>query len=75
MPKKKFSAEQIVMLLCQIEVSMAQGKSPPAACREAGISTTSAACVQPVPATASPRCADEIISISRWYNKSVRSNF
>ena len=27
MPKKRFSAEQIVMLLRQIEVSMAQGKS------------------------------------------------
>lgn len=26
MPKKRFSAEQIVMLLRQIEVSMAQGK-------------------------------------------------
>ena len=28
MPKKRFSAEQIVTLLRQIEVSMAQGKSP-----------------------------------------------
>jgi hypothetical protein len=27
MPKKRFSAEQIVTLLRQIEVSMAQGKS------------------------------------------------
>jgi hypothetical protein len=27
MPKKRFSAEQIVMLLRQIEVSIAQGKS------------------------------------------------
>jgi hypothetical protein len=25
-PKKRFGAEQIVTLLCQIEVSMAQGK-------------------------------------------------
>jgi len=38
MPKKRFSAEQIVTLLRQIEVSMAQGKSAPEACREAGIS-------------------------------------
>ena len=38
MPKKRFSAEQIVMLLRQIEVSMAQGKSAPVACRDAGIS-------------------------------------
>jgi putative transposase len=37
MPKKRFSAEQIVMLLRQIEVSMAQGKSAPGACRDAGI--------------------------------------
>ena len=29
MPKKRFSAEQIVTLLRQIEVSMAQGKSTP----------------------------------------------
>ena len=33
MPKKRFSAEQIVTLLRQIEVSMAQGKSAPEACR------------------------------------------
>jgi putative transposase len=33
--------EQIVTLLCQIEVLMAQGKSAPEACREAGISQQS----------------------------------
>jgi len=38
MPKKRFGAEQIVTLLRQIEVLMAQGKSLPEACREAGIS-------------------------------------
>jgi putative transposase len=38
MPKKRFSAEQIVTLLRQIEVFMAQGKSTPEACRESGIS-------------------------------------
>ena len=38
MPKKRFSAEQIVMLLRQIEVSMAQGKATAMACRDAGIS-------------------------------------
>jgi len=38
MPKKRFGAEQIVTLLRQIEVSMAQGKSAPVACRDAGIS-------------------------------------
>lgn len=37
MPKKRFSAEQIVTLLRQIEVSMAQGKATPIACRDAGI--------------------------------------
>jgi len=41
MPKKRFSAEQIVTLLRQIEVSMAQGKSTPMACRDAGISLQS----------------------------------
>ena len=41
MPKKRFSAEQIVMLLRQIEVSMAQGKSTQIACRDAGISQQS----------------------------------
>ena len=35
MPKKRFSAEQIVRLLRQIEVLMAQGKSAPEACRDA----------------------------------------
>jgi putative transposase len=39
--KKRFSAEQIVMLLRQIEVATAQGKSIPVACREAGISDQS----------------------------------
>jgi len=38
MPKKRFCAEQIVTLPRQIEVSMAQGKSAPEACREVGIS-------------------------------------
>ena len=41
MPKKRFSAEQIVTLLRQIEVSMAQGKLIGVACREAGISDQS----------------------------------
>jgi transposase-like protein len=41
MPKKRFSAEQIVTLLRQIEVSMAQGKPTPIACRDAGISQQS----------------------------------
>ena len=38
MPKKRFSAEQIVTLRRQIEVLMAQGKPTPVACRDAGIS-------------------------------------
>ena len=41
MPKKKFSPEQIVTLLLQIEVATVQGKSVPIACREAGISDQS----------------------------------
>jgi putative transposase len=41
MLKKRFSAEQIVTLLRQIEVLMAQGKAAPEACREAGISQQS----------------------------------
>ena len=41
MPKKRFSAEQIVTLLRQIEVSMVQGKPTPVACRDAGISQQS----------------------------------
>ena len=36
MPKKRFGAEQIVTLLRQIEVSMAQDKSTPVGCRDAG---------------------------------------
>src|SRR5271168_1230681 len=38
MPKKRFSPEQVVTLLRQIEVTMGQGKSAQLACREAGIS-------------------------------------
>ena len=38
MLKKRVGAEQIVTLLRQIEVSMAQGTPTPVACREAGIS-------------------------------------
>jgi len=41
MPKKKYGPEQIVLLLRQIEVATAQGKSIPVACREAGISDQS----------------------------------
>jgi putative transposase len=41
MPKKRFSAEQIVTLLRQIEVSMPQGKPAPMACRDACISQQS----------------------------------
>ena len=38
MPKKVFTAEQIVSKLRQIDVFLAQGKAVPAACKEAGIS-------------------------------------
>ena len=41
MPKKRFSSEQIVTLLRQIEVVMGQGKSIQIACRDAGISEQS----------------------------------
>jgi putative transposase len=41
MPKKNFSAEQIVVLLRQIEVLVSQGKAAPIACREGGISQQS----------------------------------
>jgi putative transposase len=41
MPKKRFSAEQIVTVLRQIEVLMSQGKAAPIACREAGVSQQS----------------------------------
>ncbi len=37
MPAKKFKPEQIVTLLRQIEVEVANGKSTPQACRDAGI--------------------------------------
>ena len=41
MPKKRFSTEQIVILLRQIEILISQGKSAPIACRDAGISQQS----------------------------------
>jgi putative transposase len=37
MPKKTFAPEQIVTKLRQIEVLLSQGKTVPAACKEAGI--------------------------------------
>ena len=39
MPIRKYKAEQIVTLLRQIEVQMANGKMAPEACKEAGIHT------------------------------------
>ncbi len=41
MSKKRFSPEQVVTLLRQIEVAISQGKSVVVACREAGISDQS----------------------------------
>ena len=38
MPKKRFSSEQIVILLRQIEVLILPGKSAPIGCRDVGIS-------------------------------------
>ncbi len=38
MPRKRFSSEQIVTKLRQIEVLLAQGKSLPVVCKEAEIS-------------------------------------
>ena len=45
MPKKSFSAEQIVTLLRQIVVLMVQDKSAPEACRDARISQQSYAMI------------------------------
>ena len=41
MGKKRYEAEQIVVLLRQVEVGTSQGKSVAIACREAGISEQS----------------------------------
>ena len=38
---KKYKPEQIVTVLRQIEVQMANGKTSPQACKEAGIHTQS----------------------------------
>ena len=39
MPNQKYKAEQIVTLLRQVEVAVANGKLQPQACKEAGITT------------------------------------
>lgn len=39
MPTKRFKAEQIVNLLRQVEVEIANGKTTPQACRDAEITT------------------------------------
>ena len=39
MPMQKYKPEQIVTVLRQIEVAVANGKSTPQACKEAGITT------------------------------------
>ena len=41
MPKKRFSSEQIIAKLRQIEVQLAQGKSVALACKDAAISEQS----------------------------------
>jgi putative transposase len=41
MPTKKYKPEQIVSLLIHIEVEVANGKSTPQACRDAGITEQS----------------------------------
>ena len=41
MPKKRFSSEQIIATLRQIEVQLAQGKSIALACKDAAISEQS----------------------------------
>jgi transposase-like protein len=41
MPSKKYKPEQMVSLLRQIEVAVANGKSTPQGCRDAGISEQS----------------------------------
>jgi transposase-like protein len=41
MPKKRFSSEQIIAKLRQIEVHLAQGKSVALACKDAAISEQS----------------------------------
>ena len=40
MPMKRYKPEQIVTVLRQIEVAVANGKSTPQACKEAGIHTS-----------------------------------
>ena len=39
MPMQRYKPEQIVTVLRQVEVAMANGKSTPQACKEAGIHT------------------------------------
>ena len=39
MPMQRYKPEQIVTVLRQIEVAMANGKSTPQACKEAGVHT------------------------------------
>jgi hypothetical protein len=39
MPMERYKPEQIVTLLRQIEVAVANGKSTPQACKEAGLAT------------------------------------
>lgn len=69
MRKKRFSAEQIVVLLRRIKVSMSQGKTAPVACRKAGISRVAQnipheASVAPV-VKQSPGAANRWASIAR----------
>ena len=42
MSMKRYKPEEIVSLLRQIEVGIANGKSTPQACKEAGINTQAA---------------------------------
>jgi hypothetical protein len=64
MLQKRFGAKQIATLLRPIEASIAQGKPTPVACRDAGISQTSAPLAHHL---------REIVpvqqSLIRWYKK------
>jgi len=42
MPMQRYKPEQIVTVLRQIEVAVANGKTTPSACKEAGITTQAA---------------------------------
>jgi hypothetical protein len=70
MPKKRFSAEQIIVVLRQIEVLISQGKTPAVACRETEISQQSYYLMEGRPTY----CNSQIVASAHFVSRKIEQN-